>query len=159
MTSRDTARVTTFVAVAPDTAFEVFTQEVDLWWRRGPRFRAHQASELSFENDAHGRRLVERTPDEVFEIGRVLAWEPGKRLMLSYRQRNFTAEESTELEVRFEAHGNGTRVVLEHRGWEALRPKHPARHGLSGEALSSMIGLHWGDILTAYRVHCSHAPT
>ena len=152
--SSESARVITFVEVSPADAFEVFTEEVDLWWRRGPRFRGGGPdSELCFERDAEGRRLIERGKDGVFEIGRVHVWEPGKRLLLSYRLRNFTRDERTEVEVRFEEQGKGTRVVLEHRGWQALGPEHPARHGLTGESFSGMIGLHWGDLITAYRHH------
>lgn len=152
--SAEVARVITYVKVTPLDAFEVFTQEVDLWWRRGPRFRGGGAgSQLCFEQDARGRRLVEHGEDGAFEIGRVVVWQPGERLVLEYRLRNFAAGEHTELEVRFEKQGSGTRVVLEHRGWERLRPDHPARHGLGGEALSSMIGLYWGDLITAFRQH------
>jgi hypothetical protein len=150
----ETARVTTFVDVSPEAAFEVFTEEVDIWWRRGPRFRGGgPQSELSFELDQGGRRLVERERPSgaCFEIGRVQVWEPGRRLLMSYRLRNFGPDDTTELEVRFEPFKQGTRVVLEHRGFASLRRDHPARHGLSGEALSSMIGLHWGDLLTSYR--------
>ena len=39
MTPGDQARVIVGVAVPPEEAFRVFTQEVDLWWRRGRRFR------------------------------------------------------------------------------------------------------------------------
>jgi hypothetical protein len=148
----ETARVITYVEVSPRDAFEVFTDEVDLWWRRGPRFRSGGPdSELCFERDENGRRLIERGRDGVFEIGRVQVWEPGKRLLLEYRLRNFAPNERTEVEVRFEEFGEGTRVVLEHRGWEALRGDHPARHGLDGEAFSSMIGLHWGDVISGFR--------
>lgn len=34
-TAGDQARVTVLVAVDPETAFEVFTEEIDQWWRRG----------------------------------------------------------------------------------------------------------------------------
>lgn len=156
MSDEETARVTTFVAVSPADAFEVFTAEVDLWWRRGPRFRGGgPASELCFERDSEGRRLIEKSGNDVFEIGRVRVWEPGARLLLDYRLRNFAAHERTEVEVRFEAMGKGTRVTLEHRGWSNIHEKHAARHGLRGEAFSSMIGLHWGDLVTAYRHHAS----
>jgi hypothetical protein len=154
MSSSETARVTTFVEVEPDVAFEVFTAEIDLWWRRGPRFRGGgSTSELRFERDDDGYRLVEQAASETFEIGRVRVWEPGKRLVLDYRLRNFAPSERTEVEVRFEASGQGTRVTLEHRGWDAIHAEHPARHGLSGEAFSSMIGMHWGDLVTGYRQH------
>ncbi len=159
MSDGETARVTTFVAVSPQHAFEVFTDEVDLWWRRGPRFRGGGAtSELRFERDAQGHRLVEQSGGDVFEIGRVRVWQPGARLVLDYRLRNFAPSESTEVEIRFEPSGTGTRVTLEHRGWSAIHAKHPARHGLSGEAFSSMIGLHWGDVLTGYRQHARRDP-
>jgi hypothetical protein len=35
----DQVRVSVSVAVPPAAAFEIFTQEIDRWWRRGPRFR------------------------------------------------------------------------------------------------------------------------
>jgi hypothetical protein len=35
----DTARVSVSVAVAPHAAFEIFTRDIDRWWRRGVKFR------------------------------------------------------------------------------------------------------------------------
>ena len=155
MSSAETARVTTFVKVSPAEAFEVFTDEIDRWWRRGPRFRmaGAAASELCFEGDARGRKLIERGPSKVHEIGRVLVWEPGARLVFEWRGSNFASDERTEVEVRFEAAGEGTRVTLEHRGWEAIRGDHPARHGAQGRAFSTMIGKHWAELMTAYRLY------
>jgi hypothetical protein len=42
-------------------------------------------------------------------------------------------------------------VVIEHRGWDALPPDHPARHGLEGPAFSAMMGVWWGDQLVSLR--------
>src|SRR6202022_5103658 len=39
MTAGDSATATEFVAGAPEVAFDVFTREIDLWWKSGPRFR------------------------------------------------------------------------------------------------------------------------
>jgi uncharacterized protein YndB with AHSA1/START domain len=155
MSSAEIARVTTFVAVSPDDAFAVFTEEIDVWWRRGPRFRnfATDASELRFEHDARGRRLVERGQRKEFEIGRVLAWEPGRRLVFEWRLRNFKAGEVTEVEIRFEPFAEGTRVVLEHRGWDAIRADHPARHELHGREFGTMIGQNWAALLKVYRAY------
>ena len=154
MKDAESARVTTFVDVSPGDAFEVFTTEVDLWWRRGPRFRGGgPGSEMRFEQDAAGTRLVERSGADEFEIGRVHVWEPGARLVFDWRGRNFAPEERTTVEVRFEPFATGTRVTLEHRGWDAIRSDHPARHGMTGDAFSGMIGLYWGDLLTPYRQH------
>ena len=57
---------------------------------------------------------------EGFEIGRVLAWEPGKRLVFTWRQANWEAAESTDVEVRFEPSGSGTLVTVEHGGWDRV---------------------------------------
>ncbi|RKG72622.1 SRPBCC domain-containing protein [Corallococcus terminator] len=155
--SADRARVTTFVAVSPLDAFEVFTQETDLWWGKGPRHRALHASNgtLRFEPPGPGGRLLETSETEVFEIGRVLVWEPGARLVFQWRASNFAPDETTEVEVRFEPSFGGTRVVLEHRGWDSIRPDHPVRHGLDGPATVGMIGRWWGDLVTRFRLHAA----
>jgi hypothetical protein len=44
-------------------------------------------------------------------------------------------------------------VTLRHPGFAALREGHPARHGLEGAAMSRMIGLWWGDLLSGLREH------
>ena len=61
-------------------------------------------------------RVVERD----FEVGRVVAWEPGERFLLAWRQANWQEDESTEVELRFEPVAGGTRVTLEHRSWGGL---------------------------------------
>ena len=126
----EVARVTTFVRLDPREAFEVFTSEIDSWWRRGPRYRIGGEGTLRFEGGAGGR-LVEAVPGggPEFEIGRVLAWEPGARLAFEWRARNFAPGEVTQVEVRFERAERGTSVVLEHRGWEAIAARHPVRPG------------------------------
>ncbi len=76
MKTADSVKVTTFIEVDPEDAFDVFTRETDLWWRRGPRYRTggDRRGTLRFEPGAGGR-LVEAFDDgEVFEIGRVLVW-------------------------------------------------------------------------------------
>ena len=159
-----TARVTVLVEVAPEVAFEVFTQETDLWWRRGPRFRpgGRRPGVLTFEPGPQGRLFERLEPvagtgkePQVLEVGRVLAWEPPSRLLFEWRNTNFAPHEHTEVEVRFEASPSGTRVTVEHRGWEALRKDHPARHGLEDGPFLRMIGLWWGDLLTGLRLHAA----
>jgi len=150
------ARVTTFVRLDPRAAFEVFTAEIDSWWRRGPRYRVGGEGTLRFEGGAGGR-LVEAVPGggREFEMGRVLTWEPGARLAFEWRARNFAPGEVTQVEIRFEPAEGGTSIVLEHRGWEAIAAKHPVRHGLTGSAFTDMIGLWWGELMTSYRVHAA----
>lgn len=158
----DAARVSVFVAVPPAAAWDVFTKETDLWWRRGPRFRiaGSRRGALGFE-PGEGGRLFETfgQPPEAhtFTVGRILAWEPPSLLEMEWRGVNFKPHESTRVTVRFELQGEGTLVTVHHRGWSALPADHPARHGLTGAAFSRMIGLWWGDLLTALREHLAGA--
>ena len=162
----DQARVTVSVAVPPDEAFRIFTQEIDQWWRRGPRFR----NARDHSNGGRGMLCIEprlggrvfesidgetAAPASVIEIGRVNVWEPPRRLVFSWRASNFAPAESTEVEALFEPSPSGTRLTVTHRGWRALRADHPVRHGQESAAFIRMMGTWWGDLLTALREHAS----
>ena len=108
---------------------------------------------LAFEGDPP-ERLVETDRSSTTVIGRVLAWEAGQRLALEWHGGDFSAEDRSEVEVRFEAHRSGTRVTLEHKGLGLLPASHKARHGFSGEAFEAMLGYFWADLLTSYRMRC-----
>ena len=65
-----------------------------------------------------GGRFYERFSDgEEFEVGRVIACEPPTRIIFTWKDPNWKAP--TEVEVRFSPAGNGTRVDIEHRGFDA----------------------------------------
>lgn len=155
MITDDGIKVTTLVEVDPDDAFRIFTEEIDLWWRRGPAFRGSmdQGGEMRFEPGREGRLVERDSQGNDFELGRVLAWEPGARLSFEWRNRNFAEGEITEVDIRFEPSPSGTKVTLEHRGWLALREDHPARHGLDAIGVTRMIGNWWVDVLTGLRRH------
>ena len=155
MIAGDQARATVAVAVPPQTAFEVFTNEIDLWWRRGPRYRQLGGERALIAIEPHaGGRVFETLGDAgpVQEIGRVLVWQPPSRLVFEWRNRTFAPAERTEVEVTFEAAGDGTRVTVTHRGWAAIRPDHPARHGRDVAAFIATLGRWWGDQLSSYRL-------
>ena len=73
-----------------------------------------------------GRFIEAYEGGETFEHGRVIAWNPPGRLVFEMRGRNFHPGETTEVEVRFETVERGTRVTVEHRGWDGLPGDHPA---------------------------------
>jgi uncharacterized protein YndB with AHSA1/START domain len=163
MSSGDEARATVSVALPPDAAFRVFTEEVNLWWRRGRRFRnAPGAAGLVCIEPGPGGRLFESFDtaggEQVVQIGRTLAWEPPRRLLLQWRASNFAPHEHTEVEVLFKPVGAGTHVTVIHRGWAAIRPDHPVRHGQPVPAFLRMMGLWWGDLLAALRLHAAGVP-
>lgn len=156
----DEVRVSVPVAVSPAVAFQVFTEEIDHWWRRGPKYRlAGQGRGIIQLEPGRGGRLLESFETEsdrrVVETGRITTWEPPSRLVLEWRSVNFAPLEKTEVQVRFEPSPSGTLVTLTHRGWSRIRADHPVRHGLEGEAFIRMMGLWWGDLLSAMREHAA----
>lgn len=155
----DRARVTVRVAAPRELAFDVFTRELDGWWRHGRKFRVGETSTMALEPRVGGQ-LTEtvRTPrgTKVWVMGAVEVWEPPERLVLSWRAVNFAPEDpSTEVEVTFERaighSGEGTLVTVEHRGWSAVRPDHPVRHGQPPAAFVRSMGLWWGDLMASLR--------
>ena len=163
MSRGDETRVTVGVAVPPDEAFRVFTEEVNLWWRRGRRFRnAPGEAGIVCIEPGPGGRLFESfdTPagERVVEMGRTLVWQPPQRLVLQWRAVNFAPDEHTEVEVLFRPVGRGTEVTVVHRGWAAIRADHPVRHGQPPQPFLRMMGLWWGDLLTSMRLRASGGP-
>ena len=152
----DQVTVSVAVAVEPAVAFDVFTQETDLWWKRGLRYRlaGKRPGTLQFEGGVGGR-LFETFETgagvKVFEGGRITVWEPPSRLMFEWRNANFEPGERTEVEVLCEPTDTGTRVTVQHRGWASLRPDHPSRHDMDVPAFTRSMGMWWGDQLTALR--------
>jgi len=87
----------------------------------------------------------------VFEIGKILAWEPPVRLVFSWRQANFPLELKTEVEVRFEAVGEETRVSVEHRGFDQVPVDSAARHRFPDQVLLMRLAEYWQAQLAALR--------
>jgi uncharacterized protein YndB with AHSA1/START domain len=123
-------RVTIDVDVDPATAFTVFTEEIDAWYKRDRHtlYDSRRAVAVRFEPGVGGR-LVEVYDAETGdgrEMGRVTAWEPGRRLV-------FVDQRDTEVEVTFAAAEAGsTRVTLEHRGFEKLTDAEAEKHARYG---------------------------
>ncbi|HEX3912411.1 MAG TPA: SRPBCC domain-containing protein [Steroidobacteraceae bacterium] len=158
--SGDRARVSVAVAVPPPRAFEIFTSEIDQWWRRGVKFRhsAARSGLLCIEPKAGGRLFESFDADgarHVIEVGRVQAWEPPRRLKFTWRNVHFAANEQTEVEIEFEPSASGTLVTVTHSGLSSLRADHPARHGLQGAEYCRMIGLWWGEQMSSLRLVCA----
>jgi uncharacterized protein YndB with AHSA1/START domain len=126
------------VPADPMRTFEVFTQEIGVWWQPSGLFQVSSLQgdgRLTFEAGPGGRLFTTFDDGSTFEIGRVSVWEPGKRLVFAWRQANFAPEQATEVEVCFEAVGETeTRVSIEHRAWDTIPQRHAARHGFPEHA-------------------------
>jgi uncharacterized protein YndB with AHSA1/START domain len=141
------------VPADPMSAFDVFTNEIALWWQPNELFRITSGGDgrLAFEPGVGGRLFTQLADGSTFEIGRVSVWEPGKRLQFSWRQSSFTEEQSTEVEVLFEAVGRQTRVSIEHRAWDTIPQRHAARHGFPEHATLEHVGKWWRASLGAFK--------
>jgi len=119
----DVVTVTVEVVVDPATAFAIFTEEIGQWWRPGPINwnDSKRAVGVRIEPGVGGRWLevYDEATGEGFECGRILVWEPGVLLVFLYRDAGHVIDD-TEVEIRFEAIDGGTRVTLEHRGWDKV---------------------------------------
>jgi uncharacterized protein YndB with AHSA1/START domain len=134
----------TSVAVPLERAFELFTKEIGAWWPLPTHgLYADRAGGVEFR---HGF-LVEYAVDGAEEIwGSVRVWEPPNRLVISWHPGRDTSEAS-EVEVHFEPDGHGTRIILEHRGWEAFgRDVMARRHSYVGPNAWGFVLDHFSDL-------------
>lgn len=138
------------VAATPAEAFDVFTQEIGLWWRPNGLFQLTPRGDgvLGFESQ---ERLITTLPNgKIFEIGKVTAWAPGEMLAFTWRQAAFTPEQQTSVIVRFEPVGEETRVTVEHRGWDSIPQAHVARHGFPLMVFQQRQAGHWRALLASF---------
>jgi uncharacterized protein YndB with AHSA1/START domain len=115
----EVVRKTVTVDCAVEEAFRVFTSDAISWWPVESHSIHQAVSEVVFEPQAGGAVYEVSTSGERGHWATVLEWDPPSRLVLAWNILNADAE-PTEVEVRFLPAGTGTRVELEHRGWERL---------------------------------------
>jgi uncharacterized protein YndB with AHSA1/START domain len=114
---------TLVVQASQPRAFEVFTEHFGSWWPLETHHIGAQAAQTAVIEPRVGGRWFERSADGTeCTWGRVLEWEPPRRLLLSWEiSADFKCDPKiqTEVEVRFVAVGSdSTRVELEHRHLE-----------------------------------------
>jgi uncharacterized protein YndB with AHSA1/START domain len=107
------------VDCAVEEAFRVFTEDAMSWWPVATHSIHETVREIVFEPGEGGEVYEVSTAGEKGHWATVTGWDPPARLVLAWNILERPGEE-TEVEVRFTPEGDGTRVELEHRGWEAL---------------------------------------
>jgi uncharacterized protein YndB with AHSA1/START domain len=157
--SGDQVRVTVSVAVPPNIAFEIFTNEIDHWWKRGPAFRGggKRKGFIRLEPGVGGRLFESIESDDgekVIVAGFVEVWEPPSRLLFTWGTSRFAAGQRTEVEVSFAPTRTGTMVTVTHRGWTSIPADHPVRHGMPTAAFIRSMGSWWSELMTSLREEC-----
>jgi uncharacterized protein YndB with AHSA1/START domain len=128
-----------------DHAFQLFTQNMGRWWPE-----THHVGEVPFrdiliEPHAGGRWYEVNVKNEEGLWGHVLAWEPPRRVVLSWHldatfKFNPDLARASELDISFHAlPENKVRVEVEHR--------HIERHGEGYEKLREMLDGGWIGVL------------
>ena len=113
------------VDASPERAFYVFTDGMTSWWPIDSHSIGDRPMAEAVIEPRTGGRWYERGDDgRECDWGRVLAWEPPDRVVLTWQiSAEWRSDPAihTEIEVRFTPEGDGrTRVDLEHRGLESF---------------------------------------
>jgi uncharacterized protein YndB with AHSA1/START domain len=147
--SRSRVLVSLRVAAPPERTFFAFTEEISEWWRPNGLFRFTDRTDtrLAFEPEPPDHLVEIGADGERFEIGPVLEWSPPTRLAFGWRQASFPDERITEVAVQFDAVDGGTRVTVEHFGWDAIPQEHAARHGFPLDAFQLRAAEWWQELL------------
>jgi uncharacterized protein YndB with AHSA1/START domain len=132
---------TVSVDCAVEEAFRVFTSDALSWWPAESHSIAGTVSEIVFEPHVGGEVYEVAESGERGHWANVLEWEPPHRLVLAWNILNREGDR-TEVEVRFTPEGSGTRVELEHRGWERVA------ENAEGKRNSYFVG--WSYVLEKY---------
>jgi uncharacterized protein YndB with AHSA1/START domain len=137
------------VPLAPESAFALFTGDFARWWPTAYTWAGAALETIGIE-PREGGLCFERGPHGFrCDWGRVLAWEPPRRLLFTWqispqRVPQPDPAQASEVEVVFAPQGDATEVTLAHR--------HFARHGDGAagyrEGMASPEG--WTYILAQY---------
>jgi hypothetical protein len=120
----DPVRKSIEVTCDAKTAFAFYTEHLNDWWPRATHSLGQARTRAVAMECREGGRLYETQEDgTTSDWGRIIAWEPGRRLVHSWHVGR-PETEATEIELRFTPLPNGgTRVDLEHRNWENFGPE------------------------------------
>jgi uncharacterized protein YndB with AHSA1/START domain len=127
------------VVEAPqERAFRVFTERFDAWWPREHHIGKAAMKQAVLEGRQGGGWYELAEDGSRCEWGKVLVWDPPRKLVLSWQitaQWQYDPAFLTEVEVRFTPEGpRRTRVVLEHRNLDRYGPAaEQMKQSLSGE--------------------------
>ncbi|MGZ5198307.1 MAG: SRPBCC family protein [Telluria sp.] len=141
-------RKATRVKASAAHAFDVFTSGMSRWWIRTMSINpSHAEIEKVMMEPCHGGRWFEIGIDgSECDWGRVLVWEPPRRIVLAWQiDASFknNPQFHTEIEVNFvQQDGDFTLVTLEHRKLE--------NYGDAATQLQDALGGGWGKLLDRF---------
>jgi uncharacterized protein YndB with AHSA1/START domain len=136
-TSIPSLRASVTINAPLERAFQTFTESFGSWWPAPYHIGQADMADAIIEPREGGRWYEKGVDGSECDWGRVLAWEPPGRLVITWQingQWQFDAhpERASEIEVRFTADGpEQTIVEVEHRHLDRL---------VGGQAIHDTIG-------------------
>jgi uncharacterized protein YndB with AHSA1/START domain len=110
------------VQASQERAFSVFTSGIDRWWPRQHHIGTSPLKRAVLEPRPGGRWYAESEDGSECDTGKVLIWDPPRRLVLAWQitaDWQFDPTFVTEVEITFTAQGpKQTLVQFEHRNLE-----------------------------------------
>ncbi len=137
----EAVRKTITVDCVVEEAFRVFTTDATSWWPvESHSIHGSAVKEVVFEGHEGGEVYELTAEGEKGHWATVVAWDAPSRLVLAWNILERQAV-PTEVEVRFVAEGESTRVELEHRGWEAVAENAEAKRGAYDTGWDHVLGV------------------
>lgn len=129
-----------------ERAFRVFTRHMGAWWPKDHHIGKSPLKECVIEPKANGRWYEVGEDGSTCEWGKVLEWDPPRRVLLGWQlnaEFRYDPALLTEVEVTFTlVEPKLTRVDFEHRDIDRIEATGRLREGMERG---------WGQILDSYQ--------
>lgn len=130
-----------------EEAFDLFTSRMHEWWPLDKAsYGADKASEIFLEPRVGGRFFERFVDGEELQVGTVTVCDVPRRIAFTWKTADWEGE--TEVEVTFARKDEGTRVELEHYGFERL--------GSIGPDVAAKFRGGWPGVLAAFLTKAQH---
>ena len=116
-------RLEVTVALPPERAFDVFTEQMDSWWPSQGVFPYSFAPKstfprhIRFEPQLDGRYYETFADGSEYTIGRITEWQPPTQLAYTWRDPTWAGD--TLIQLIFTSADEGARVTYQQSGFEA----------------------------------------
>ena len=121
----DPLRLAFDVDCSAEHAFRVWTADIDRWWPADHTVSGADDSTVVLEGRVGGRIYERTAAGDEHDWGQVTVWEPPGRLGYLWFLGTDRSD-ATDVDIRFvPGESGGTRVEIEHSGWQRLGDRGP----------------------------------
>lgn len=107
------------VECSPDHAFDTWTAKATSWWPPEHTVSHERGAEIVFEPRVGGRIFERKSDGSEIDWGRIVEWERPRRIRYSWHIAT-DPKNATDVSIDFRRAPRGTRIEIEHGGWERL---------------------------------------